>query len=98
MNAFRDSLDDRQIANVLTYIRNSWGNKASLVTPAEVGAIRGGTSDRSQAWTVADLEKVPVSGGAAPAGAPALTPAALKEALKKLSPDELKSVLQDVGK
>lgn len=100
MNGFRDGLDDKQIASVLTFIRNSWGNKASLVTPAEVAAIRGATADRTQGWTVPELEKVPVSGGAAPAAAPAagLTPEALKEALKKLSPDDLKAVLQDVGK
>ena len=33
-------LTDQQIADVLTYVRNSFGNKASAVTPAEVKAIR----------------------------------------------------------
>lgn len=33
-------LSDVQIADVLTYIRNSFGNKASAVTPAEVKALR----------------------------------------------------------
>ena len=33
-------LTDQQIADVLTYVRNSFGNKASVVTPAEVKAIR----------------------------------------------------------
>ena len=33
-------LTDQQIANVLTYIRNDFGNKGSAVTPAEVKAIR----------------------------------------------------------
>ena len=33
-------LKDQQIADVLTYIRNSWSNKASAVTAAEVKAIR----------------------------------------------------------
>ena len=33
-------LTDLQIADVLTYIRNSFGNKASAVTPAQVKAIR----------------------------------------------------------
>ena len=36
-------LTDEQIADVLTYVRNSFGNKASLVTPAEVKAIRAKT-------------------------------------------------------
>lgn len=33
-------LTDTQIADVLNYIRNSWSNKASLVTAAEVKAAR----------------------------------------------------------
>ncbi len=34
-------LTNVQIADVLTFIRASWGNKASIVTPAEVQAVRG---------------------------------------------------------
>lgn len=33
-------LTDRQIADVLTYIRNSWSNKAIAVSAAEVKAVR----------------------------------------------------------
>jgi mono/diheme cytochrome c family protein len=33
-------LTDRQIADVLTYVRNSFGNKGTVVTPAEVKAVR----------------------------------------------------------
>jgi mono/diheme cytochrome c family protein len=33
-------LNDTQIADVLTYIRNSFGNKASAVTVSEVAALR----------------------------------------------------------
>ena len=33
-------LDDQQIADVLNYIRNSWGNKYPIVTPAQVKAER----------------------------------------------------------
>jgi len=36
-------LTDQQIADVLTFVRNSFGNKASIVTPAEVKAIRAKT-------------------------------------------------------
>lgn len=35
-------LTDRQIADVLTYVRKSFGNKASSVTVAEVKKVRGG--------------------------------------------------------
>ncbi len=34
-------LSNQQIADVLTYIRSSWGNKATAVTPNEVKAVRG---------------------------------------------------------
>lgn len=33
-------LDDEDIANVLTYVRNSWGNKSDMVKPSEVKAER----------------------------------------------------------
>lgn len=33
-------LKDEQVADLLTYIRNSFGNKASVVTAAEVKAVR----------------------------------------------------------
>ena len=33
-------LTDQQIADVITYVRNSFGNKASRVAPAEVKALR----------------------------------------------------------
>lgn len=33
-------LKDQQIADVLTYVRNNFGNKASAVTAAEVKAVR----------------------------------------------------------
>lgn len=36
MMSFRNKLDSQQIAAVLTYIRNSWGNQASLVDPRQV--------------------------------------------------------------
>jgi len=35
-------LTDRQIADVLTYVRKSFGNKASSVSVAEVKRVRGG--------------------------------------------------------
>jgi cytochrome c oxidase subunit 2 len=40
MQAFKQQLSDTEIAAVLTYARNSWGNKASDVQPAEVKARR----------------------------------------------------------
>ena len=42
MPAQETVLSDQQIADVLTYVRNSFGNKASAVTIAEVAAARRG--------------------------------------------------------
>jgi mono/diheme cytochrome c family protein len=41
MPAFKSQLSDETIAAILTYVRSSWGNKASAVTPAIVAAARG---------------------------------------------------------
>ena len=40
MPPWANSLNDNQIAAVLTHIRSSWGNKASSVTTDEVAAVR----------------------------------------------------------
>ena len=40
MVAFGKQLNDTDIAAVITYERNSWGNKGGEVQPAEVAACR----------------------------------------------------------
>lgn len=40
MPPMESTLTDQEIADVLTFVRNSFGNKASLVTVAEVKAMR----------------------------------------------------------
>ncbi|MBC7542171.1 MAG: cytochrome c oxidase subunit II [Candidatus Sericytochromatia bacterium] len=40
MPAWKDVLSDREIAAVLTYERNAWGNKAGVVTPDQVAKER----------------------------------------------------------
>jgi len=50
-------LDDRQLADVLTYVRSAFGNSAPAVTPAEVKAVREATKDRTAPWTAAELRK-----------------------------------------
>ena len=51
------SLTDKQIADVLTYIRNSWGNSVSAVTESEVKNVRLDVKDRPamQMWTAQEL-------------------------------------------
>lgn len=40
MPAFKDDLTDADLAAILTYVRSSWGNKASAIKPADVLAAR----------------------------------------------------------
>ena len=40
MPAYDTKLSDQQFADVTNYIRNSWGNAAPAVTPAQVAAAR----------------------------------------------------------
>lgn len=54
------ALSDTQIADVLTYVRSSFGNKADAVTSAEVAAIREAEKARSAMWTEAEILKIPV--------------------------------------
>ena len=49
------TLDDEAIANVLTYVRNSWGHAAGAVAPAVVAQARAATATRLEPWTDADL-------------------------------------------
>lgn len=51
------AMTDDQIADVLTYVRNSWGNKAAAVTPAEVKAAREKNKEMTVSPTRADIEK-----------------------------------------
>ena len=47
--------DDAWIASVLSYVRNSFGNRAGFVTPQEVARIRAATKERAQPWTIDEL-------------------------------------------
>ncbi len=42
MPTFKDEMDDAHIAAAISYIRTSWGNAATPVTPAAVAARRSG--------------------------------------------------------
>lgn len=42
MPPFTQILNDEEIASVLSYIRNAWGNRGSMVTPAQVDRSRNG--------------------------------------------------------
>jgi mono/diheme cytochrome c family protein len=40
MTPFESLLNDEEIASVLTYVRNSFGNKASSIRPGDVKKVR----------------------------------------------------------
>jgi mono/diheme cytochrome c family protein len=40
MPSFAWKLNDRQLADLLTYVRNSWGNRASAVSGDDVAKVR----------------------------------------------------------
>jgi mono/diheme cytochrome c family protein/glucose/arabinose dehydrogenase len=48
------SLDDETLASILSYIRRSWGNSASVILPETVARVREG-SDRAEPWTENEL-------------------------------------------
>jgi mono/diheme cytochrome c family protein len=58
MPAMGAALSDDDLAAVLTYIRQSWGNKASTLTPEQVKAVRAEVGNRTQPWTAAELNAI----------------------------------------
>ena len=55
MMAFKGLLKDDEIAAVLTYVRNSFGNKASVIHPNKVKEVREATKDRNSFYTPDEL-------------------------------------------
>jgi len=55
MTAFKALLDDEELAAVLTYVRNTWGNEASPVAPGLVERVRRETADRQAFYKPAEL-------------------------------------------
>jgi mono/diheme cytochrome c family protein len=47
--------DDVWIASVLSYVRNTFGNRVGFVTPQQVAAVRAATKERTQPWTAQEL-------------------------------------------
>lgn len=45
MTPFGGMLNDREVADVLTYVRNQFGNKSSAITPEQVKKVREETKD-----------------------------------------------------
>lgn len=50
-----ESNDDQWIADVASYVRNSFGNHASVISSKEVAALREESRGRETSWTVEEL-------------------------------------------
>lgn len=76
-------LNDNQIAAVLTYIRNEWGNSAPPISAEFVAKVRAETDGRAEPWTQPELQAIPAvmdtAAGAPPADAAPAAPAASLE-------------------
>ena len=48
---------DARIADIASFIRNSFGNSASVVTEADVARVRKATTGRNTMWTVEELAR-----------------------------------------
>ena len=57
MTPFGGLLNDDEVAAVLTYVRNSFGNKASVITPEKVKEVREATKDKTGFYSPEELLK-----------------------------------------
>lgn len=78
-------LSDAELAAVLTYVRNSWGNTGTMVTKEMVTKVRAEAASHAGPWSSTDLEPMKDKNcpGAIPAGPGAPAPAAAPEPAKK---------------
>jgi cytochrome c553 len=57
MPPHKDSLKDDQIADIISYVRSSWGNKSSAVTKEQIAAMRKSTAKQTEIWKANQLLK-----------------------------------------
>ena len=57
MTPFEGLLNDDEVAAVLTYVRNSFGNKASAISPSKVKEVRAATKDKTGFYSPEELLK-----------------------------------------
>ena len=54
-------IDDREIANVVTYVRQAWGNDSSELTEVEVSRIKIESVNQIEQWVGEDLQSIYLS-------------------------------------
>ena len=57
MTPFEGMLNDEEMAAVLTYVRNSFGNKAGAISPSQVKAVRAADKGKQGFYSPAELLK-----------------------------------------
>lgn len=68
MTAIGNFFTDAEVAGVLTYVRNSWGNDASIVLPEDVKRVRQETKSRLKFYSPEELTQLhPFPEGSRPA-------------------------------
>lgn len=81
------AMTDGELAAVLTYVRNSWGNQGTMITKEMVAKVREKVASHTGPWTAADLQEfaeknvegpIPDGPGATVAPAAPAAPAAKK--------------------
>lgn len=81
MTAVGNMFNDAEVAGVLTYVRNSWGNDSSEITAEDVKKIRDATRDRRKFYSPEELlEMHPFPEGSRP---PLVVDEASNEQLEK---------------
>jgi mono/diheme cytochrome c family protein len=55
MPGFQNVYGDEDLAAILTYARDAWGNEASPIPPERVASIRAFTANRGDSWTAEEL-------------------------------------------
>jgi mono/diheme cytochrome c family protein len=59
MQPWEKTLNDQKLADVLTYIRQEWGNTGGPVTQEQIAALRKELANHPESWTEPDLKAVP---------------------------------------
>ncbi|MFN8367355.1 MAG: cytochrome c [Candidatus Kapaibacterium sp.] len=57
MAAWKSNFDDQQIAEILSYVRTSWGNTGGAITADQVKDVREKTKSRNGAMTEPELQQ-----------------------------------------
>jgi mono/diheme cytochrome c family protein len=52
------TLDDAQLAAILSYIRTAWGHKASQISPETIRKVRTKSLERNGPWTRDELARL----------------------------------------